>query len=193
MLHSNIRFLAFVTILAWSSTAAAVPVEWTLNNWDLTGGDTVTGSFIYDADTLTFSNVNVFSDLDSTLFAFAGVNADANTLEFVTGDPSSVDLTDKWVMLGSLGNPGMTNVEETLFILTQGGTNPASSQSLCGNANCSLSSSPAQLLTSGSISGTVVPEPSTSLLLALGLGGLGVTGRRKRNCASAFQPPLAGR
>jgi hypothetical protein len=70
----------------------------------------------------------------------------------------------------------MTNVEESLFILTQSGTNPASSQSLCTDAGCSLSGSPV-FLTSGTISGTVVPEPSTAILMALGLVGL--AGRRR--------------
>jgi hypothetical protein len=115
--------------------------------------------------------------LDGILFTFAGLNADANTLEFVTGDPLSDDLTGTSVMLGSLGNPGMTNVEETLFILTQMGMNAESSQSLCTNTGCSLSDSPV-FLTSGSISGTVVPEPSTAALVTLGL--IWLASRRRR-------------
>ena len=78
--------LAVVLLLA-ANAAHAVPVEWTLNNWETVAGpggtDTVTGSFIYDADTATFSNINIFSSLDSTSFTFAGVGANANTLEFV--------------------------------------------------------------------------------------------------------------
>lgn len=177
--------LAVVLLLA-ANAAHAVPMEWTLNNWILAGGDTVEGSFIYDADTGTFSNISIFSTLNSISFTYAGVNADANTLEFVTGDPSSDDLTRTSVMLGSLGNPGMTNVEETLFVLTQGGTNPESSQSLCTSDDCSISGSPGggipspdAFLTAGNISGTVVPEPSTAALMALGLIGL-VAGRRSR-------------
>jgi hypothetical protein len=173
--------LAVVLLLA-ANAAHAVPVEWTLNNWETVAGpggtDTVTGSFIYEADTDTFSNINIFSSLDSTSFTFAGVNADANTLEFVTGDPSSDDLTGTSVMLGNLAIPGMTNAEETLFLLTMGGTSPLSSQSLCTNADCSLVGSPV-FLDTGNISGTIVPEPSTVALMALGLVGL-VAGRRSR-------------
>lgn len=41
--------------------ALADPVTWTLNNVQTTLGATVTGSFVYDADTNAFSAINIVS------------------------------------------------------------------------------------------------------------------------------------
>jgi hypothetical protein len=172
---SAILFSATLAIaLLTSNVALAAPVTWTLNNWGLLGGGSATGSFVYDAGLGSYSNVSITSTIGvaGSTFSFDGVDAAANKLQFVFGDPSSDDLTGTAVLLGTLGNPGMTDAGGTLFILTQGGENPDSSQSICANANCSSSDSPI-FLTSGTISGSPVPVPAAVWLFGSALGFLG--------------------
>ena len=170
-----------MTFLLAANVAQAVPVQWTLNNWNLTSGGEVTGSFIYDADVGggTFSNVSIWSG--STSFTFAGDNATATQLEFLTVDPSN-DLTGTPVVLGQFGIPGMTNAGGTLFVLTQGGTNDNSSLSTCATADCATISN-VDFLTAGNISGTVVPLPAAVWLLGSGLVALGAVSRLRKQTA----------
>ena len=173
------RLAAALTLLLTANAALAAPVDWTLNGWSLDGGDTVTGSFVFDSDLGTFSNVNVSSTLGPESYSFIGLGADATTLEFVTGDPGG-DLSGTSVVLASIGGGGMTNAGGgPLSVLTQGGTNPLSSQSTCDNADCTIVSSP-RFLTSGNITGTpVVPIPAAAWLFGSALIGLGVIKRKK--------------
>src|SRR5579872_458789 len=57
MLSARILTLAAATCAAVS----AVPIKWYITNLVLSDGGRVTGSFVYDADTLTYSNVKVSS------------------------------------------------------------------------------------------------------------------------------------
>ena len=164
-----------------TQSASAIPVQWTLNGWNLTGGETVTGTFVYDADLGTFSNVNISSTLGPELFTFVGSGANSNTLEFVTGEPGSVNLADTSVVLASIGGGGMTNAGGgPLSVLTQGGTNLDSSQAICGDGDCSSFQSPFVFLTAGNITGTVVPVPAAVWLFGSGLLGLVGMARRKK-------------
>ena len=53
------RWMAVAALLAGPGAAWAVPVEWTFGPVDLGGNTTVSGSFTYDADTDTYTNVNI--------------------------------------------------------------------------------------------------------------------------------------
>lgn len=58
------KLLTFVVAIAaslFASAASADPVVWTLNGVTTANGFTVTGSFTYDADTNTYSAINVTS------------------------------------------------------------------------------------------------------------------------------------
>ncbi|MGB4061798.1 MAG: IPTL-CTERM sorting domain-containing protein [Burkholderiaceae bacterium] len=46
-------------LLLLCTTGFASPVTWTLNNVQTVGGVTVTGTFVYDADTNTYSNIDL--------------------------------------------------------------------------------------------------------------------------------------
>jgi hypothetical protein len=61
ILMSNIR-LFFVALFALTATSAqAFPLLWTLEDWTFDDGGSVTGSFIYDAQTREFSNIDMIS------------------------------------------------------------------------------------------------------------------------------------
>jgi hypothetical protein len=60
-------------LLAASATAWAVPVTWYLSNVVTTTGKKITGSFVYDADTNTYSAINLASGPNTyTQTSFAG-------------------------------------------------------------------------------------------------------------------------
>ena len=56
-----LRYLPAVVLL-WvvAAAAQAVPVQWSVNGLVRDDGGTVSGSFVYDADTDTYSAVNVY-------------------------------------------------------------------------------------------------------------------------------------
>jgi hypothetical protein len=173
--------LALASLAFVSVSSQAAPVQWTLNGWNLDDDvGEVTGSFVFDVDLGTFSNVNISSTLGPESYSWAGLGADANTLEFVTGDPNG-ELSGTSVMLAAIGGGGMTNAGGgPLSVLTQGGTNPLSSQSTCDNADCSTVSNPVYL-TFGNITGTsVVPIPAAAWLFGSAMLGLVGVARRKK-------------
>ena len=182
-IHKHLLALIAVILVGVTQSASAIPVQWTLNSWNLDGGGTATGSFVYDVDVGTngtFSNVNITSTLGPSSFTFAGGNADANNLEFFMLDPGSDDLTFTEVLLAQIGGGGMTNAGGgPLFVLTEKDNNPLSSQSTCDNADCTTVSDPV-FLTSGNITGTVVPVPAAMWLFGSGLLGLVGMARRKK-------------
>ncbi|QMV74453.1 IPTL-CTERM sorting domain-containing protein [Comamonas piscis] len=57
------KFLAYLSmacgVMAFSATANAVPMQWTVSETTFDDGGTVTGSFVYDADTNIYSNIRL--------------------------------------------------------------------------------------------------------------------------------------
>ena len=173
--------LIAVILVGVTQPASAIPVRWTLNDWTLDTGDSVTGSFVFDADDGTFSEVNIYSDLGSgSEFMFVDESANAGYLEFLAGDPGSPNLTGTPLVQGILDGD-MTNAGGGPLFL-QIGTGPYGSalQASCYNADCSYWSGPAFFFTSGNITGTVVPVPAAVWLFGSGLLGLVGISRRKK-------------
>jgi hypothetical protein len=169
-IHAYYLTLIAVILVGVTQPASAIPVLWTLNDWTLDTDDTVTGSFVFDADLGTISNVNIISNLGSGSESFTFVIG-TGVLEFVTVDPGSTDLTGTPLVQGVLdGN--MTNAGGgPLFLNTQ--ADPYSSlQGICANSDCSYYEGPVYFFTSGNITGTVVPVPAAVWLFGSGLLGL---------------------
>jgi len=51
-----------ILVLLFSSVASAQPIKWTLNNVIFSDGGTASGSFFYDAETNTVSEVNIVTE-----------------------------------------------------------------------------------------------------------------------------------
>ena len=58
-----------------SGVAQAITIEWTLNDVVFTDGGTASGSFLYDTDTSTYSNVSIVTTAGSIRSATQAIEA----------------------------------------------------------------------------------------------------------------------
>lgn len=184
------RVFAFVACLALTGlafSASAAPITWTLHDVTFDDGGTASGSFVFDADLLTFGAIDI-TTTDT---------ADVTGAHYAVLDPPFPPRTFFDVFLPGLaadltGMPGL----ELAFsedMTDAGGTialdvnSDFSFEFVCTTANCILGeetrevvrgfieASPAVVVT------PPVPEPATASILLAGLFGLGR--RRARQAA----------
>jgi hypothetical protein len=175
--------LVLLSLLTFSLSAAAVPLTWTFQNAIFTEGGVAVGSFVYDAGTDIFSDMNVTTSGGDT-FAFPGINyavgsGGSNTITGTTV-PVDDDLTNTWAF-SILLLENMTNAGGTIgFDLpTQGGSGFAG-EALCGDAICSGDSwQEVRLFASGSITTSPVPVPAAAWLFGSALISLVGIKRKK--------------
>lgn len=171
-MRSLSRILAFsCTVLLAAAPASAVPVLWTLSGVGFDDGGSATGSFVFDADTATASAVAITTTL-GTSFAgtsYAHVFADGATAvsaSTVSGSP----YTDEFVVALNFAS-ALTNAGGVVSINT-------SSEIECSNASCD-SHFTFRTGSSGTVSGTVIPEPASAALMGTGLTALAAARRRR--------------
>ena len=163
-----------------------MPITWVIDDLDF-GSHTASGSFVYDADTNTYSDINVvtiwgvfeYNDpgwgdyverSDPNFLFLSMVDPDNNDLP-VINDPEYGPVND-WYGVLAMGlsfSSGLTNDGGVVSVAATAG--------LCADRICSTPEEPFQDSLSGSAS--AVPIPAAVWLFGSGLGLLGWFCRRQ--------------
>lgn len=185
----TLRGLFCLSILLGACTvsATASPVLWTLVDVAISSGGEVTGSFVWDADSSTLTNISLdFSDA-------ADLELDGS---LTNGSLLGPDLFS-FFQIPTIYNPGVW-LNPSATLTDSGGSISLSSESLAGF--CELTSLPdcasigalsskglGSLLTlSGSLLGTPIPEVSPLQTLVFGLIGMAACGLRTARRSTPF-------
>jgi PEP-CTERM motif len=173
--------LALGTILAFTAgPAAAVPVTWQLQDAVLENGRTATGTFVFDADTDTYSSIDI-ETMPAPINHYVVLNPtfSSNFLRIVSLTGVFADYT---------GAPALFITWSLPFFTDAGGTVPfslgRSYEGACTNADCTSLGDGVEFVSGKAVS---IPEPTSLTLLAVGLFGiaLGWCGVRRSIVAAA--------
>jgi hypothetical protein len=134
--------------MLFAASAKAVPVQYYLQNVTFNDGGIASGSFVYDADTNTYSNINIKTTPASTRPAgtfTAIVPGFASSSGMFVASTTAADLT---------GVPGL-NLQFVTPLTNAGGTvnvAPTSVEGVCVNATCAVGMPPFRNVVSGQVS-----------------------------------------
>jgi hypothetical protein len=171
------RFVIALLCIFSAASAQAIPLEWTLDNVVFSDGGTASGSFFYDADTSSYSNINLATTTGSVLTGTTYQYGSAyNAFSVRLTEVNSPDLSGEqaWLMAfgeGELGFTELSNAGGTVPIHILYGSEGVCTYSACGEVTQFRST------VSGSVS--AVPIPAAVWLFGSALAGLGWM-RRKR-------------
>lgn len=159
--------LITLTLLFIGGSAQAIPVTWTIDSLFFDDGGTASGSFIFDADTDTYSAVSIVTTAGSVLggttynFPSQVVCGGSGGCLFVEADTPDLTGTSGLFMLLA---PGLTNSGGVVGI-------DYGQEAPCAVPDCSGDGAPTRFVTSGQITG--VPIPAAVWLFGSALLGLG--------------------
>jgi hypothetical protein len=177
-----LRLVAALTTLALA--ASATPITWNLVDVTFGDGSTASGRFVFDADTTTYSSINIVTTAGTfypaETFTFLctspcnGVPADDDNMLLLT-QTSSSDLTNTpaFAIFPPLDQP-MTNGGGDIPLT---GTTAAAFLSLCRDSTCSGPAGFPNYVVTGGLN---APEPSAALLIGSAVLMFGVARFRRR-------------
>lgn len=171
------RMFLGLVLMSAATLANAMPVQWTLSNVTFNDESTVTGSFVFDADTGVFSNVLITTALASY------DTSEVDTIPF-GADATGIQLVDNYVPNNNAGKRTLNL--DFVDALTNGGGIVAlalgfpSFEGECIAADCSTGHISREVASGEVIAaGGTIPEPESLALLGIGLAALAGMRRRK--------------
>lgn len=193
--------LAPLSLLAFGLTAHAAPVTWVLNDVTFASGEVsgpgpydgvATGSFTYDADTNTYSNVNITTTGsgiwgtdncgDSVLCGtyiratnlYAPLTSTSLQITPTASDP--VDSTGYYGISFKFDS-ALTNAGGTVQLLTSGGTD---GEGICKNPDCLPEGAAGVTAFRGFSGGSVSAVPVPAAVWLFGSALIGLVGIRRK-------------
>jgi hypothetical protein len=161
-----------VVCLCTVAAASAAPIRWTLTNVTFADGATASGSFIYDANTNTYSAVSIATTTTATFTGQAYITA-------VTPESSAIFAVVVTTGAFTTGTPdffllpvsSLTNAGGTLALTVGASPSSDSSEGQCANMACTAPAvSPIRQVATGSLVGA----PVAATVPTLGSVGLAI-------------------
>lgn len=175
------KLLAYLSmacgVLAFSATANAVPMQWTVSETTFDDGGTVTGSFVYDADTNIYSNIRL-KTTTGTVGTAANFRTQCTTAHCLASLPQLLFIASS--NQANLSNVPLLDIEPSAPLTNTPGTVDLEfgMSFLCSNAACTGIGTGLRVAFSGKLTGTlyVAPAAPTSVptVSPLGLGLIGM-------------------
>jgi hypothetical protein len=192
----RLTLTALLALVGFVGSAHAVPVQWTLQGMTFSNGSTATGSFDFDIDTNTFSNIAiaVTAATDYSGFQAQTFNAIApssgnyygaifTTLPLWYDNVSPSCGENAWGDRSGCGTNGLYLSLYPAAMTNAGGVLSANSfLGYCSSDACNTGSWGFRGLTSMLTTGTIttVPEAEAYAMMLAGLGLVGWAARRRR-------------
>lgn len=172
-----VKALLATSIVSISSVSLATPVQWTLSDVAYGDGGTASGSFIYDADSATFSAISIATTagLDAPAAYYDTVLISESPYDLALTQSGALDLTGA-PLLQLLFQAPLGNAGGAISLVDQFYPAFSSSEGECLDAVCS-SAGLLRLMVDGGVTGTVVPLPPAVLLFSAAVAMMGFARR----------------
>ncbi len=184
--------IAALTLLAAPAIYAG-PINWELSDVTLSDGITVTGSFTFNADTDTYSNVDITTTAAGPFSAYTfldtcgtdvssctGVSPNSTEALFLTSNASNQSglpaIAFFFTGVGGVPPAGLTDAGGTIDISNSSLSVGAVQEAFCSNSACSSPAEGGATSTSGFV--TTAPEPASVVLVGSAMLGLLALRRR---------------
>lgn len=181
-MRSKILGVVAMAFLAGPMSARAVPLMWNLQGVTFDDGGTATGSFVYDADTQTYSAINIQTTGNLAFTYTAGdlIGWAKSGFSVATGSFVGAGFLDL-MMVSDLTDAGGTVAIGPNGVFTAPFETTYEANPLGGGVQLNYTSPPFRYISTGYV--TSVPEPATFSLFGFGLLSIGFMWRRKLSCA----------
>ncbi len=173
---TTLRLAALFSAALLALPAQAAPLVWTFDNAVFEDGGVATGSFVFDADTGTFSAVSVTTTAGT-------LNAGASYTDVLFGDATSAglvtgggDLTGT-PLLGLAFLPPLTSAGGFVALIDIFFPPASSFEAVCDDAGCATATFSRQF-DDGARVASPVPVPAAAWLFGAALGALPLLRRR---------------